>query len=98
MLKGITRSVLGLMTVGLVVLAGAPRAQRQTAIPTPSDFLKIKVGSDGVLASYDQIASYVKAIDALSDRITVEDLGPTTMGHQRDHHVAREHEEAGVLP
>src|SRR5204863_3831975 len=74
-------SVLGLITVGLIVLAGEPRAQRQTAIPTPSDFLKIKVGSDGVLASYDQIALYVKAIDALSDRITVEDLGPTTMGH-----------------
>src|SRR4029077_15679994 len=31
--------------------------------------------------SYDEIASYVKAIDVLSDRITVEDLGPTTMGH-----------------
>ena len=81
MLKGVKRSVLGLITVGLIVLAGEPRAQRQTAIPTPSDFLKIKVGSDGVLASYDQIALYVKAIDALSDRITVEDLGPTTMGH-----------------
>src|ERR1041385_943356 len=53
----------------------------QTPIPTPSDFLKMKIGGDGVLASYEQIVSYFRAVDPLSDRITVEDLGPTTMGH-----------------
>src|SRR6266852_4969182 len=57
------------------------RVQQRAAIPTPSDFLKMKIGGDGVLASYEQIVSYFKAIDPLSDRITVEDLGPTTMGH-----------------
>src|SRR5438046_800480 len=69
------------LAAGMLLLAGAPLAQQASAIPTPSDFLKIKVGGDGVLASYDQIAAYFRAIDPLSDRITVEDLGPTTMGH-----------------
>lgn len=62
----------------LLVAASMARAQ---AIPTPSEFLKIKVGGDGVLATYEQIVSYWREVDRLSDRITVEELGPTTMGH-----------------
>lgn len=63
------------------VLLTTPVASAQKA-PTPSEFLKIDVGGDGVLATYEQIASYWKAIDPLSDRITVQELGQTTMGHQ----------------
>lgn len=55
-------------------------AQPESAIPTPSQFLGINVGGDGVLATYDQIARYWKAIDALSDGTTVEELGQTTLG------------------
>lgn len=62
----------------LLVAASLAHAQ---AIPTPSEFLKMQVGADGVLASYEQIVSYWREVDRLSDRITVEDLGPTTMGH-----------------
>ncbi|HYM24391.1 MAG TPA: hypothetical protein VEU08_14340, partial [Vicinamibacterales bacterium] len=66
----------------LVMLSGGLAGQTgRPVIPTPSDFLKMKIGGDGVLASYDQIAAYFRAVDPLSDRITVEDLGPTTMGH-----------------
>ncbi|HEV3138994.1 MAG TPA: M14 family zinc carboxypeptidase, partial [Vicinamibacterales bacterium] len=79
MSNGWKRSLIGIVA-GVLVLSGATRAQQGT-VPTPSDFLKIKVGGDGVLAGYDQIAAYFRAIDPLSDRITVEDLGPTTMGH-----------------
>ena len=58
-----------------------PRAQTG-GVPAPSEFLKIKVGGDGVLASYDQIASYIREVARLRpDRVMVEDLGPTTMGH-----------------
>jgi hypothetical protein len=76
-----TKNRLGLMALAaaLLVLTSAPRAQ--PAIPTPSDFLKMNIGGDGVLASYEQIVSYFRALDPLSDRITLEDLGPTTMGH-----------------
>src|ERR1035437_10600043 len=75
--RSLRHSAVAVALVLLVSAAGAP----QTTIPTPSDFLKIKVGSDGVLATYEQITSYFRAIAPLSDRITVEDLGPTTMGH-----------------
>src|SRR5258708_37321989 len=72
---------LTVLGIGLLLLSGATRAEQRAAIPTPSDFLKMQIGGDGVLASYEQIVSYFKAVDPLSDRITVEDLGPTTMGH-----------------
>jgi len=75
------KRLLTALGIALALLTTAPRAQPGAAIPTPSDFLKMKIGGDGVLASYDQIASYFRAVDPLSDRITVEDLGPTTMGH-----------------
>lgn len=68
-----------LLTVALLLSSGAPRAQ--STIPTPSDFLKMKIGGDGVLATYEEIVSYFRAVGARSDRITIEDLGPTTMGH-----------------
>lgn len=68
-----------LLTVALLLSSGAPRAQ--STIPTPSDFLKMKIGGDGVLATYEEIVSYFRAVAARSDRITIEDLGPTTMGH-----------------
>jgi hypothetical protein len=73
------RNVKALLIALAVVLAGS--AAYAQSIPTPSDFLKMKIGDDGVLANYEQIVSYWRAVDKLSDRITVQDLGPTTMGH-----------------
>ncbi|HEX6463102.1 MAG TPA: M14 family zinc carboxypeptidase, partial [Vicinamibacterales bacterium] len=70
---------LGLLTAAILLSSGAPRAQ--STIPTPSEFLKMKIGGDGVLATYEEIVSYFRAVDPLSDRVTVEDLGSTTMGH-----------------
>ncbi|MGE5244349.1 MAG: M14 family metallopeptidase [Betaproteobacteria bacterium] len=66
------------LAVALVLCAAFASAQ---AIPTPSDFLHVKVGGDGVLASYDQIVAYLRAIAPMSNRLKFEDLGPTTMGH-----------------
>jgi Zinc carboxypeptidase len=50
------------------------------SIPTPSEFLKVQVGADGVLISYDQAVAYWKAVAAKSDRITIQELGRTSMG------------------
>jgi hypothetical protein len=60
----------------IAACAGAP----SQPVPTPSEYLKINVGGDGVLADYDQVVAYWKAVDQLSDRITVQELGPTTEG------------------
>src|SRR5262245_55416720 len=68
------------IALSFVLLVASPQAE-QPSVPTPSEVLTIKIGDDGVLATYEQIVSYFRALDPLSDRITVEDLGPTTMGH-----------------
>jgi len=73
------RLLIIVLVLALIAVPTAPRAQ--SSVPTPSDFLKIKVGGDGVLATYDQIVSYFRSIAPMSDRFVLEDLGPTTMGH-----------------
>src|SRR3954463_9753257 len=50
------------------------------AAQSPSDFLKIPIGNDKVLADYKQISSYFNALDAASPRVKVETLGKTTLG------------------
>ncbi len=53
---------------------------RAAEAPSPSQFLGFTVGADRTLADYRQIASYFKALDAASPRLTVEVLGKTTLG------------------
>jgi len=71
----------GFLVLAALALANLARS-RGGGIPTPAEFLGLEVGQDGVLASYDEIASYWKAVDARSDRVTVLDLGETTMGRR----------------
>jgi hypothetical protein len=71
-----------LAACALAVLASPGPPARTATVSTPSEFLKMSIGADGVLANYEQIVSYWKAVDAASDRITLQDLGPTTMGHR----------------
>ncbi|HEX8254804.1 MAG TPA: M14 metallopeptidase family protein [Thermoanaerobaculia bacterium] len=51
-------------------------------IPSPSQFLKIDVGADKVLADYRQIRSYFDALDKASPRVDVEVLGKTVLGEE----------------
>ena len=46
----------------------------------PSQYLKIDVGADRVLADYRQIRDYLRALGAASPRVEVETLGKTTLG------------------
>ncbi|MGN6184768.1 MAG: M14 family metallopeptidase [Thermoanaerobaculia bacterium] len=50
--------------------------------PSPSEFLKLDIGKDRVLADYAQIRSYLRALDAASPRVEVEVLGKTTLGEE----------------
>jgi hypothetical protein len=50
------------------------------AVPTPSQFLNMKVGEDRVLADYRQIVSYLRAVAAASPRVQIVSLGKTTLG------------------
>jgi len=51
-------------------------------IPSPSQFLKVEVGTDRTLADYKQIRSYFAALDNASPRVEVEVLGKTTLGEE----------------
>lgn len=64
----------------LLVLALALPLAAQ--IPSPSQFLKMEIGKDRVLADYAQIRSYFRALDAASPRVDVEVLGRTTLGEE----------------
>jgi len=65
-----------------LVLCIALVASTATAQPTPSEFLKMNVGADRVLADYRQIVSYLRALGAASPRLSMETLGKTTLGEE----------------
>ncbi len=66
------------LTLTLTLLLAATAA----AQPTPSEFLKMNVGADRVLADYRQVVSYLRALEAGSPRLKVETLGKTTLGEE----------------
>ncbi len=53
-----------------------------SGLPSPSDFLGMKVGADRTLADYRQIVSYLRAVAAASPRVQLELLGKTTLGEE----------------
>src|SRR5437870_12514658 len=64
------------LAIVLLTLAASVHA----APPPPSDFLKLKIGEDRVLADYRQIVSYFNELEKTSPRVKVETLGKTTLG------------------
>ncbi len=66
--------LLGLIQPGIGLGAQTPR------VPTPSEHLGFEVGADRQLADYEQVVSYFRKLDEASDRLDLEDLGPTTQG------------------
>lgn len=59
----------------------AAQAPRQTsAVPSPESHFGFAVGADYRLADYDQVSSYVRALDAASDRVVVQEIGTSTLG------------------
>ena len=74
------RQILFYLVVGGVFMlfsAGSLPAQQ---IPSPREFFGFQMGADGELANWDKVVEYFKLLDELSDRITVENLGDSTLG------------------
>ena len=61
----------------LLAIASVPASAQ---IPSPSQYLKIEIGKDRVLADYAQITSYFRTLDAASPRVAIESLGKTVLG------------------
>lgn len=73
-------AIIGLTVMGLVA-AIPPRPPSLTAqVPTPTDHFGFPMGAAGKLANWDGLTAYCEALAHTSDRVTVDTLGPTTMG------------------
>ncbi len=48
--------------------------------PSPDEFLGFPVGADRMLADYDQIGDYFKALADASDRVDLEEIGKSVQG------------------
>ncbi len=49
-------------------------------VPAPENDLGFKIGTDRKLAKWERFVAYFEHLDAASDRMTVENLGKTTLG------------------
>ncbi len=49
-------------------------------VPTPESWFGHRMGADRTLIPWNKVVSYFEALPKVSDRIRVENLGPTTMG------------------
>ncbi len=68
--------------ISLALFSRAITAQPQTGPPSPEAQLGFRLGSDGKLASADDLDKYFQAVAATSDRVTLADIGLTTEGHR----------------
>jgi len=64
----------------LILFRFAPlHSQTETGeIPSPKEFSGFTPGADFHIANYTQILSYFRMLDKKSDRIRIEEMGPTT--------------------
>jgi hypothetical protein len=58
----------------------APAAPAATAVPAPEAVLGFVPGEDRKLATWGQVLEYLGALDAASERVSVEEVGKTTQG------------------
>ena len=66
------------LTFVLLVPAGLARAAE---VPSPESFLGHPVGADRKLAPWPKVVAYLRALDAASDRISIESAGTSTQGN-----------------
>jgi hypothetical protein len=64
----------------LLILITAIKLESQV-LPTPMEHFGYEIGTDKKLAKWDEILEYFTLIGDQSDRIQIDTLGPTTLGH-----------------
>jgi hypothetical protein len=64
----------------MLVLAAVQASIAQSLVPSPEQFFGFRIGTDRRLANWNRMVEYFQTVDRLSDRVIVEDLGPTTDG------------------
>ena len=61
-----------------------PPLPAANSVPAPESVLGFVPGEDRKLATWGQVLGYLKALDAASYRISVEEVGRTTLGRPFD--------------
>jgi hypothetical protein len=61
----------------------APAFARAKPVPTPEQVLGHHMGEDRYVPSYDDMMAYWKALAAVSDRVKLVDIGPSTEGRRQ---------------
>jgi hypothetical protein len=72
-----------MLLLAAAVFAVTARVSTQSpALPTPESSLGFKPGDDYKLATYDEAIEYFRKLDAASDRMTLVEVGRTSMDHR----------------
>src|SRR5687767_14647025 len=75
------RRLVPLALLGVMALLAAGTAVRgESAIPSPEQFFGFPMCATRRIAGWSRMVEYFRAVDRLSDRVVVQDLGPTTEG------------------
>jgi ribosomal protein L18 len=77
------KRLLGLVAASLALSGAvllAPSVPAASPVPTPESVLGFVPGADRKLADWGQVLVYLRALDAASDRVSVEEVGKTTGG------------------
>jgi hypothetical protein len=69
-----------LLALAALPALGPGPGRAATAVPSPESVLGFVPGEDGRLADWSQVLAYLHALDAASDRVSVEEVGKTTQG------------------
>ncbi len=77
------RSLRLLPLVCLIAWASlSTRSVRAAEIPSPEAFLGHRVGEDRRLAPWPKVVAYLRAVDAASERVSIENAGTSTQGNE----------------
>ena len=70
------------LLIPALALQASPAAAAPGVVPSPEQFLGHKVGEDRFLAPWPKVVEYLRALDAASDRISIETAGYSTQGNE----------------
>lgn len=75
-------AVSALASMGTATLAQVPaRPATARAVSAPEAFFGFRLGSDRKIARWKQMVEYYQLLEKQSGKLTVVNMGPTTMGH-----------------
>src|SRR4029078_10129743 len=76
-----TRKWILALPLAIALAASVPAASIAAEVPTPESVLGFTPGADRQLASWPQVLAYLEAVDAASDRVSIELAGKSTLGN-----------------